>query len=215
MKHHGKAFLIFLFLLFYCGTDALAQKAEDYFPLGAGMKYTYLGAFKANTYKETVITREFHHKGLKVIYFIQESKIGKPYSSINANMIGLGAYSSGAEGIYTYQCIYTDELDKLSDRDAHLLFHKILKQGDSLRVTAYKGKMTLALNVIGLESVSVPAGTFADAVKIQLQEIWPDKTYKGYAWFAKGVGLVKWIRSTGRVDVLTSFRQVSTQPIAE
>ena len=52
--------------------------------------------------------------------------------------------------------------------------------------------------VEALEEVTVPAGTFADCVRVHLGE-------ESYAWLAPGVGLVRWVYLTGRVEELRDY----------
>jgi hypothetical protein len=41
---------------------------------------------------------------------------------------------------------------------------------------------------------------YEDCLTFTIKEIWPGKTYTGKVWLHKKYGLLKWIRSTGRVD---------------
>jgi hypothetical protein len=149
-----------------------------------------------------------------MIYFIREADVDKGFSIIGSNMIGLGVYSGGAEGIYTHESYYLGDLGKVSGRKSHLLFRGTLKEGDSLRIASDDTGMTLVVTVMEFSAVSVPAGTFKDCIKVHIKEVWPNKTYDGYTWFARGAGMVKWVRSTGRVDVLVSYGTADTQPVA-
>lgn len=56
--------------------------------------------------------------------------------------------------------------------------------------------------VEGFEEVKVPAGTFAGCLVLRIDTITNEV---GHAWFAPGVGLVKWARHTGRIDELVSY----------
>jgi hypothetical protein len=61
------------------------------------------------------------------------------------------------------------------------------------------------VTVIGHESVAVPVGTFSDCVRIDVARQ-TDGSETSTVWLAKGVGLIKWRRATGRTDELTEYQ---------
>jgi len=68
------------------------------------------------------------------------------------------------------------------------------------------GGKRLETTVFGPETITVPAGTFA-CIRLDQREVWSDKTYaRAPVWLARGIGTVKRMYVTGRVEVLTAFR---------
>ena len=79
------------------------------------------------------------------------------------------------------------------------------------------GNRCADVTAAGCEKVNVPAGKFGRALKINIVDTWPKddsfpggSQYKSTAWFVKGLGLVKWIRTTGRIDELVSYEVLNT-----
>ncbi|MBD3197571.1 MAG: hypothetical protein GF317_21130 [Candidatus Lokiarchaeota archaeon] len=62
-----------------------------------------------------------------------------------------------------------------------------------------------------VESVTVPAGTFNECIKVHEQEITPDGTIDFYVWYSKDVGgAVKYdYHQNNRTDVLTSYHMTT------
>lgn len=189
----------------------LAQETDKYLPLVVDTQYTYLEEFNGKAHKKTLVTCEYTYNDLKVVYFIDKNEINYPTAIIGPNMIGLGAYTSEVGAIYTYDCFWLEDLSKISKSKRRLIFQKTLKKGDSLSIKSDNGRKSLVYTVVEFETVTVPAGTFEGAAKIHIQETWAGKSYNSYAWLAKGVGVVIWVRSTGKVDKLLSYNRIPSQ----
>lgn len=70
--------------------------------------------------------------------------------------------------------------------------------------TTLHGGKRLETTVVGPETVTVPAGTFA-CLRLDQREVWETVTHEGSVWLARGVGTVKRVYVTGRLEVLTAF----------
>jgi hypothetical protein len=63
------------------------------------------------------------------------------------------------------------------------------------------GQATFSYQFVGTEPVTVPAGTFADCMKLEMTMTTPQGSSHIYYWAAKGVGFVKWdSRPFGGID---------------
>jgi hypothetical protein len=52
----------------------------------------------------------------------------------------------------------------------------------------------------GLENLSIKGNSFPSCLKLTIIQDWTTSQYSDTVWFQKNVGVVKWIRSTGRVE---------------
>lgn len=225
MKPLHKVFLtLTVAFTFFC-TYASAQVAADYIPLDGDMKYAYKASFQrvstgeAATEKFSVISKNVIRGGKKITYFIEEQALNKDVAMLDVNMIGLGAYEKGPDGLYTYDCTWLKDLEKIPPKRPHLFLPNELTPGSSVRVVSDTGSQIFVFTVVGFERITVPAGVFEDALKVSVKQLRPDgRADESFAWFAKNVGLIKRIRDTGRVEELVSVEKAdlesfSTKPI--
>jgi hypothetical protein len=78
----------------------------------------------------------------------------------------------------------------------------ILKPSQEKIRVSFQGNYTLEK----IETVSVPAGTFQNCIKVHEQEITPDGTADFYVWYAPDVGAIKyWFLDGNRTDLLTDY----------
>lgn len=187
------------------GKEDVTVKAGDYFPLVEGTEYEYQGTFEGDTYKSSLVVR--CSGGLSsnpLYYFAEKDDVDKSNYIIGANVFGLGAYAKVKGKIVTCEAFWFEDLEAVKPDTAQALLEFPLKDKAELKLTAHDGKQAFTLTVGGQEDVKVPAGTFKGCWKIAIVDAWPKdkKTYEGAVWLAADVGVVKWLRSTGRVDEL-------------
>lgn len=191
--------------------------SEEYFPDEVGNRWTYRGQISEGPL-QTIEHKLFSNvssvtgtkmlKGLKVTVFhdTNPGNHGPSDSFYRRDVVGIVYYGSEPgtpleKQLIPYQIIRfpmklgssfqqfdRSELDFGTDMD---------RDGTNERADV-RGRATIA----GVESVTVPAGTFKDAVKVEaymtmhIHLSGADKTATGTdvmtAWFAKGVGLVKY-----------------------
>jgi hypothetical protein len=208
--------LLFVFTLLSAAALAQAptpaKPASDYFPLTPTTQYTYQGQYEdlrlGRTVKQryVVLTKGVKRAGSDVIYFIEkDSETGRLIDLIEPMMIGLGAYALGPDGIYTYDCGWLKDIDSIPPKKPKLFLRNPITVGETVKITTDTGDSIRLYTVLGFEPVTVPAGHFDGALKIGLKTVSADgDAEQSFAWFAAGVGLVKWIRATGRVEELIS-----------
>ncbi len=212
-KRSPKVFIVILFqmMLLSLKPYANADKNGDYFPLVDNSSYTYRGHFRDKIYDMVLIVKEVSNRKLNGFYFVEKDRFEKlsSHASIYANMFGLGLYSKENNKLYTTRCDFVRELDSISPSEKQTMLTFPLKKGDKKVLHACKfvnySLLRIQLTVVDFQTVDVPIGTFENCAKIKIEEIWPWTKHVGYAWLAENIGLVKWIRTTGRVDELVSF----------
>jgi hypothetical protein len=184
---------------------AAAPGDGSYFPIVEGAEYTYKGTFNNNTYTEKVFVRKASRGGVTAYYFAkQDAKTGGDTLLLAGNMIGHGLYFKTDKTLNTVDAPFTRDAENSLGGKQQTMFTFPLAKGGTH--AAAVGKGTWTYTVVGQEDVTVLAGTYKGCMKIKIDEVWPDKKYEGYAWLAKDVGLVKWQRSTGRIDELVSVK---------
>ncbi len=181
------------------------KERDPYFPVTVGAKWVYGWGRPAGDGPPArelveVVTAVERKGGVTFVVFGQpaeDGKIGCPYvMAVSAEGLHYGVNSGTAgpnrDRLYTF---FNWEL-KLpwSAGDA---WESDLVLGDSTRRTRYTNH--------GVERVKVPAGEYA-AVKVSSDYVGRDGArQRRTAWYARGVGKVKWVDESGWEMVLKSF----------
>jgi hypothetical protein len=199
-----------------CAQTAYAQQinAFEYIPLAAGAKQTYVAVFQRRDAvfpsKEvySIVTKSVKRDGRDVFYFVEEIKQESQVQMLDVNMVGLGAYSKGTDGLYTYDCTWKQDLEKIPPKKPKLFVRSPLTVGETVKVMNDGQTNAYEYTVIGFEDVTVPAGVFPRALKLGIKMIYADGHFEqSYAWFGAGTGLIKRIRATGRTEELVSYEK--------
>ncbi len=188
--------------------------AFDYLPLKAGARYTYSGVYQrldtGASVRDvfTLVTKTVIKDGTEVFYFVEEEKGNSTVQMLDVNMIGLGAYAKGPDGISTYDCPWNQDLAKIPPKKPTLFLRSSLRIGDTLKVMSDDRSNAYEYTVLAFENLTVPAGQFQDALKLGIRMLYASGgSEESTAWFGRGVGLIKRIRSTGRVEELLSYEK--------
>jgi hypothetical protein len=188
--------------------------AFDYVPLEEGARHTYAaiyqrrdsGAPARDVY--TIATKKVIKNGTDVFYFVEEEKGNNTVQMLDVNMVGLGAYSKGSDGLYTYDCPWNQELAKIPPKKPELFLRSPLRIGDTLKIMSDDRSNAYEYTVLAFENLTVPAGQFQNALKVGIRMLYADgNSEESTAWFGSGVGLIKRIRATGRVEELLSYEK--------
>jgi hypothetical protein len=176
------------------------DKATDYFPLVPESVYQYHGAFKAKEFRITYTVKTKALPGLALVYFHEE---GSPL--VSDPVIGLGAFRIANDAVESLEATLVKDLDPLRGENAQVLLPAHLKEGTELKLKP-PGAVEYYVAIRGREEITVPAGTYKNCIKLELEQRGPKpaKANKGTVWLAKGVGCVKRVYFTGRVDELAS-----------
>lgn len=180
------------------------QDSADPFPLVAETSYVYKGTFKDREYQDAFVLKSLK-RGEAEFFYLEKAASDSPL--IGNPLMGLGAFRRRGDVLLTYKATVKRELTAFDPEGGQGLLRFPLKEGDARAVETPDKQRRITTKVAGREEVVVPAGTFKDCFRIEIEDAWPErgKTYPGTIWLACGVGAVKWIRSTGRVDELVSF----------
>jgi hypothetical protein len=206
-------FRLAMSILAFCAIAAAAEPATprlavDYFPIAPGTLYTYHSVFRDKEYNATIrVDRRVLSDKTEVVYFADVTAAKRESFSIMPNNFGLGCYFREKQDVYTIEAYMNHELEKVTSAGKQQLLPAELKVGTHLDLHRSGGdpKMTLEVQQ-SADVIKVPAGEYKDCVKIHIHETWASgKEYDSDVWLARGVGMVKWVRSTGRVDELVKF----------
>ncbi|MEM6342428.1 MAG: hypothetical protein AAF927_01060 [Bacteroidota bacterium] len=199
------ASLLMLGLFWSQGLSAQTIKSKKYFPLVEGSRYTYIGLFDKKEYTKAIICQAHTtEEGVKFYYFRETAD---PNSIIGSNMFGLGSYSITKDGIVNAETFWWRDLAKLDQLVPQLLLPKKFRLQNPPILQLDAGKAQKTVKFLSLEDVSVPQGKYKNCLKVHIKTVWDSGTvYNEYIWLAKGVGMVKWQKTTGRIDELTYFK---------
>jgi hypothetical protein len=190
-----------ILVLIGLGFATAAAAEPTWAPFVSGAIYHYAGTFKDKHYQDGFIVKSRSISGHTVFYFAEEKTPDRPVQTLFTHFPGLGAYEDRADGVYTLDAYSLADLDGVSPAEAQLLLPKHAPVGTHVHLHGRLGETDLT--VLAVEDVTVPAGTFRGCLKVELN----DEGEKGTAWLAPGVGLVQWLRATGRRDVLVEYRR--------
>lgn len=189
------------------GENANERKVSDYFPLEEGWGYAYQGADGETSY--TVI-KAYEHNGLKGFYLINYDKNRKEFPLFIANGLGVGFYFMQGDDLYTVPTASKLDLNEISRSRAVRLLTGHLKNDPGRAITEIqRGTSRIFYQVTGPETVTVPAGTFKDCMKVTWETVFPRKSdgppAERAVWLARGVGIVKHLSAFGHVFELVEY----------
>lgn len=181
----------------------------SYWPLSSDRSFSYRFRFKNGEGVNTIKILDAGIKGISAYYGVSENDAAsKNNLTIDGHILpGLDVYRITDRGIETAECFWMRDLSGIKGDDFQLLLKFPLEEGDVTKLIAHKGEHLVTVKVAGFEDISVASGTFRKCAKLEVDDHWESGTsYKSTFWLAKGVGVVKWIRTTGRVEELSSFQ---------
>jgi len=174
---------------------------EQYFPLKNGDKKTYYVSHFTD--KDTLLDKNDSSacmsnviKGKEIFYFTDE-----PYDSIS--IIGSQAFCYGvfyfANGeFFTSPIFWQADLKKSNLAYFERLFPKTIML-DSIYKQQH-GDQKVKYIFDKLEDVSIKGKLLTACLKLTIIKDWPTEQYVDTVWFQKNNGVVKWLRSTGRLE---------------
>jgi hypothetical protein len=90
------------------------------------------------------------------------------------------------------------DLKKLSFSDFKYKVPPKVLPSDSIVII--DGKKTMILSHFKKTSLTINNRTFQDCLTFTIRDIWPDARYTETVWLDRNYGVLKWIRSTGRIE---------------
>jgi hypothetical protein len=181
-------------------TDQEPIKIQDYFKPDISKHKEYKGKFDDNGYKDTIGCRLGSVEGQTIFYFPEEGFDRYHLTDIETTMFGPGIYYYRNDSLFGIEAIYEADIAMKKLKDGGLLFPSIMRTGDS--TVFERGENRQVYTYLFKEDVTVNGKLFKDCVKFKMLSYWPETIYISYIWFAKDIGMIKWMRETGRVDEL-------------
>lgn len=180
-------------------TDKTAIKIRDYFPVEPCRYYVYNDI--ANQYGETDTNqcRVSKLQGYDIFYFAEcYSKFS--IISIGTKMFGSGIYFYRNDSLFTIDANYEKDIPKKELKNAVLLLPDYMKPGDS--VVSATDRETTVITYLSRDDLQIKNTLHKDCIKLKIIDSYRETVYISYVWLKKGVGMIKWMRSSGRIDEL-------------
>jgi hypothetical protein len=189
------------------GVACLGFDPGVYYPLVPGNRYTYHAVEGANSYDFEMVTGTSTHPPILPQMVLIDGKRARD------ELIGRGA----AVGLQEYGVDYYDESEQvirevrytppfrirqnLPVDDPDRLTSSILTTEGGLTDTT---SVTRTVTLVGFETITVPAGEYADCAHVQVVSDYEDQGIDtSDAWYAAGVGMVKRTSATESRELLT------------
>ena len=182
-----------------CGPKKPVSYGEaDWFPLVEEASWTYRGSFNGRSNEEVRYASTVETSGRPAWIFMEEVDRNDDVAGTFTSMVGLGAYRRTAEGVETADLSWRGDAQGLDEGSFQPMLRLPPVVGDRIVPTTTSVDRSGGWTVAGMESVTVPAGTFQDCARLDLGQ-------GSEAWFCPDVGLVKWVFVTGRVEELVAW----------
>ena len=192
-------------------TQTQSQTPHPYFPLQSGSVYHYQYVFKDQSGLYSLAVKDTQINDIQQLFYFQEIKEEREDAVedariIGSTMFGLGGYVLRRGEIWTIQVFWKGDLEEIQLNQRQLLLPSDLEEEKEWKTESYEGESTEIFSYEGTETMVVPAGRFEDCVKIKIQNIWEnEESVDEFIWLKEGVGMVKRIRGTGRVEELKEY----------
>ena len=174
-----------------------------WFPLVEGARYTYRGTFKDKSETWESVIRCLDCSDGSVFVAANPAKLDEPVEFYGVNMLMFGTLFTDARGLWAGPLVWKYDFADVRKEGLRLVVERPPQPG--FATTIVDGAHTKTITVMPREDVVVPAGRFSACVKLEIHDDWGRTESTAYAWFADDVGLVKWIRNTGRVEELVEY----------
>jgi len=180
-------------------------RSESPFPLRRGARYVFEGEFRGETSAVELELRATEVDGETAFHF---ADLGSETDLI-APVLGLGAFVARKDGLYTADVLKAGDIPRLSRASFERMMAEPAVVGAKLQISVPAQSLVPgkdeSYHVDALETVTVPAGTYAGCVRLTIESVIEGERESGQVWLAPGVGPVKLVRATGRVDQLKKF----------
>lgn len=191
--------VLFLFGLFLPSGIVKADDMQGYFPLNDSDKWVYEG-----TEGEQIISKEWRVEGKELVDGKETIKITDEHNSSRHLLVGSGSVSAHkdidmGDGKIDEYLVFEPPLPlfvfNIEQEGAHKQEYAFTKYDESGNSKS-TGKGIVEIKFEGRENVVVPAGEFADCLKITVVDSLEETDgmkdiFTRSVWFSKGVGKVK------------------------
>jgi hypothetical protein len=175
-------------------------KIKDYFPNKPSSHYVYsnnngYGELDSNVCKSGKLNNQD-------IFYYAECFDRFGLFSIGTTTFGPGIYFYKNDSLFAVDADYEKDIPEKNIKNATLLLPSYMSTGDS--VIFDKGLEKQTFTYLLNEDIEIGDIIHKDCIKFKIIDNWPDTMYIQYFWLQKDIGLVKWMRSTGRIDELVN-----------
>jgi hypothetical protein len=182
-----------------------AAWAEYYLPLVVGSEYIYASQYQGNA---TITTLKVKAGGGKTAFYTD----GGPGKALLGSSFFKGVAEVRPDGLYAAPA--DDEAAAANPPPLMKIVSTPVNPGEELslqspeldartaKLTGVKRMVDIKIKAIGLGKLTVRAGTF-DTLELRIKD---GNGEESKVWLAKGVGVVKWERASGRVEELDRFK---------
>lgn len=193
------SFLFFAWCNSLCGQ---INSLEDYFPLKNGVARVFYVSHITDTdtlqdKNDSSICKSFVIKGKEIFYFDDNL-----YSD-DTTIIGSESFCNGVFYYDNGNFVFSPLFWKYELKEANLDYFETLfpvkisfdivyKYQDAEEKRKYKFN--------GFEDVNIKGKLYKECLKLTITQDWKTAQYIDTVWFLKGVGVIKWLRGTGRLE---------------
>ena len=137
-------------------------------------------------------------EGHKVFYALKPKDSIYYDASFGPNHFLFSALIFENKKIYIAPAYDLKDLNRLKYSDFKYFIPEKISTRDTIKIVDRK-KQTLLYN-FRIDNATIKGRIYRNCLSVELATIWPDTTYHSKVWLQKNIGVLKWIRSTGRVD---------------
>ena len=146
-----------------------------------------------------VVFRSVEHRGAKVYYTINPEDLGDRDPVINNFHFLFASTILRNDSLWVLPMDRKKDLRDIVAADFWTFIPGRVRKRDTVIVE--NGKKTMVLHSFARTRLTVNDQKPRHCLRFTLLSKWPDTTYPGTVWLHRERGMVKWIRSTGRIDV--------------
>jgi predicted aspartyl protease len=179
------------------------QIDSTFFPLTENSNYIYKGSYKGVEEFNSYVVRKIKLEGDCYASYFEEINDNISFGS---NMIGEGLLFWSNDNLYTIDSFFASEILTKNCGQKQKILQKKINSKDEIEYFNHNHTEQNKLRFLGFENIIVPAGEFKKCLKFQIKSVWnTNEENIQYFWLSKNTGVVKWIRSTGRIEELVYY----------
>lgn len=188
-------------------SDKRVISIKEYLPLRPSTHFVYgnnngYGELDTNICKSAWI-------GNQEVFYFAEAYAKYDLHSIDLTLFGPGVYYYQNDSLYGMEADYEEDLFQ-SKTDLELFGKRTSDPFPVLPATMVPGDHFVSyfswgnndITYLGREDVLIEGVLHEDCAKFKVIHSGSDTAYNSYFWLKKGTGMVRWMRSTGRIDEL-------------
>ena len=213
-------FLSTLFFVYILLSSCRTIRTIDFFRLKENKIETYNGVFikdandinyrkveqvygsisKGDTIinKTEIIFKTIDIEGYKAFYAIETKDTLRKNPNIGPRYFLFSSFIFFNDTTFVAPIYEKADLAKLKFKDFKYKIPPSLTKKDS--VVIIDGKKRMVLYNFHKTTLLIDNKKFSDCLAFDIKDVWPDALYGEKVWLHKKYGLLKWIRSTGRIE---------------